>query len=206
MGSSLNLSKRLAEYYCYNHIVDPKRNMAIYRALLKHGYSSFTLEILEYCEPSNLIEREQYFIDLVKPEYNILQTAGSSFGFKHSEETKIKMSKAHKEIEHCGRFTKGHKHTEETLAKLRGRKYSEEAKIRMSEAHNPFKKAQKRVEGAGKPSKKIEVFYNKTNLTTTYESISEAARALEINQQTISMYFKRNAPKPCKGRYILTEI
>lgn len=65
-----------------------------------------------------------------------------------------------------------------------------------------------RAEGAGEglPPIRIEVFDNKTNLTTTYESISEAARALEINQQTISMYFKRNAPKPCKGRYILTEI
>jgi hypothetical protein len=31
--------------------------MVIYKALLKYGYSGFKLEILEYCEPSNCIER-----------------------------------------------------------------------------------------------------------------------------------------------------
>ena len=73
----------------------------IYNALLKYGYSRFKLEILEYCEPSKCIEREQYYLDLFEPEYNILKTAGSSFGFKH---------------------------TEETLAKFRARKFSDETK------------------------------------------------------------------------------
>jgi hypothetical protein len=36
--------------------------------------------------------REQYYIDLFKPEYNILPTAGSSLGFKYTEESKTKMS------------------------------------------------------------------------------------------------------------------
>ena len=31
-------------------------------------------------------------MDLFKPEYNILKTAGSSLGFKHSEEARAKMS------------------------------------------------------------------------------------------------------------------
>jgi hypothetical protein len=39
-------------------------------------------EILEYCEPSKVLEREQYYIDLLKPEYNILKTAG--LGNTHS--------------------------------------------------------------------------------------------------------------------------
>jgi group I intron endonuclease len=56
--------------------------MAIYKSLVKHGYSNFTLEILEYCEPENAIKREQYYLDLLKPEYNILKVAkrGSSLG------------------------------------------------------------------------------------------------------------------------------
>ena len=66
--------------------------MVIYKALLKYGYANFSLEILEYCEPSKCIEREQYYIDLFKPKYNILPTAGSSLGFKHSEESKKKIS------------------------------------------------------------------------------------------------------------------
>lgn len=59
VGSSINLSKRFNQYYNYNHIADPNRNMRIDRALLKYGYSNFQLEILEYCERSNLIGREQ---------------------------------------------------------------------------------------------------------------------------------------------------
>jgi group I intron endonuclease len=46
-------------------------------ALLKYGYSNFTLEILEYCDSSEVVTREQYYLDLFKPEYNILSTAGS---------------------------------------------------------------------------------------------------------------------------------
>jgi group I intron endonuclease len=69
--------------------------MVIYKALLKYGYANFSLEILEYCEPSKCVEREQYYLDLLKPEYNILPTAGSSFGFRHSEESKNKISSSH---------------------------------------------------------------------------------------------------------------
>jgi len=72
IGSSVNLSRRLAEYYCYNHLADSNRNMAINRALLKYGYHNFQLEVLEYCDPSLLIEREQFYLDFFKPEYNIL--------------------------------------------------------------------------------------------------------------------------------------
>jgi group I intron endonuclease len=64
--------------------------MVINRALLKHGYSNFTLEILEYCEPSNVIAREQFYLDLLCPEYNILQTAGSSLGFRYNTLKRLK--------------------------------------------------------------------------------------------------------------------
>jgi hypothetical protein len=37
----------------------------------KHGYSSFSLEIVEYCELGNLLERENYYFNLLKPEYNL---------------------------------------------------------------------------------------------------------------------------------------
>jgi hypothetical protein len=55
---------------------------------LEYGYYSFKLEILEYCEPNVLIKREQYYLDNLKPEYNVLKKAGSMLGFRHSESTK----------------------------------------------------------------------------------------------------------------------
>lgn len=44
-----------------------KNNSLIYRALLKYGYYNFYLEILEYCDKINVIDKEQYYIDHLKP-------------------------------------------------------------------------------------------------------------------------------------------
>jgi group I intron endonuclease len=103
--------------------------MLICRALLKYGYSNFSLEILEYCEPENAIKREQYFLDLLNPEYNILKTAGSSLGRKHSVEAKAKMAE--------GKL--GRKLSEETKLKISdyrtGRVHSAETKAKMAAAN-----------------------------------------------------------------------
>lgn len=84
MGSGLNLSKRIGEYY--NESVLKINPRPIHAALLKYGYENFQLEILEYCRADELIEREQYYLDLLNPEYNILKTAYSLMGYKHSAE------------------------------------------------------------------------------------------------------------------------
>jgi len=73
------------------------------------------LEILEYCDKSVLLDREQYYLDKLNPSYNILKIAGSSEGFVHSEETKEKISKALKGV-YVGEKSAlyGRVHTEET--------------------------------------------------------------------------------------------
>ena len=58
--------------------------MPICKALLKYGYSNFSLLIIEYSSKCNVIIREQYWLDLLKPTYNILNIAYSFFGYKHS--------------------------------------------------------------------------------------------------------------------------
>jgi len=72
--------------------------MTICKALVKYGYSEFSLVIIEYCDPENCVEREQYYIDTVEPEYNILKFAGSNKGFKHSEETLAKLKDPSAEV------------------------------------------------------------------------------------------------------------
>jgi hypothetical protein len=137
--------------------------MAICRALLKYGYRSFSLEILEYCEPSLKLKREKYYINLLKPEYNISFDPTASFA---------------------------------------GRKHSDKSKTIMSDA----KKGKAKIEGSGRPAQSIEVFDNKNNSTTIYDSIHAAARALDIKQPRISTYFQRNQQKPYKGRYIFFKL
>jgi group I intron endonuclease len=56
-------------------------------ALLKDGRSNFSLEIIEYCQKTKLLKREQFYLDQLELEYNILKIAYSLLGFKHSQET-----------------------------------------------------------------------------------------------------------------------
>jgi len=71
--------------------------MAIYKALLKHGYAEFKLEILEYCSADILLKREQHYFDKCKPEYNMLKIAGSPLGYRHSEAAKKLIGMASKD-------------------------------------------------------------------------------------------------------------
>jgi hypothetical protein len=64
------------------------RSSLIYKNLLEYGHFNFSLEILEYCEIDQVIVREQFYLDLLAPKYNMLKIASSRFGSKHSLETK----------------------------------------------------------------------------------------------------------------------
>jgi group I intron endonuclease len=108
VGSSVNLNRRLNEYLnpLYLNRNLKKGNSVIINALLKYGYINFGIKILEFIEfepnlskserKNIILSKEQYFIDLIKPEYNINLTAGSNFGRIYSEEVKRKMSLAKK--------------------------------------------------------------------------------------------------------------
>jgi len=69
-----------------------------------------------------------------------------------------------------------------------------------------FKKGQPRLEGADKPSQQIEVFDLQEKTTTSYNSMSEAARTLDIRWKYIKNYFVCNQQKPYKDRYTFNKI
>jgi group I intron endonuclease len=56
------LAKRFIRYFNLSYLKN-RETLVISRALIKHGYSNFSLEILEYCDIENLTEREQYYMD-----------------------------------------------------------------------------------------------------------------------------------------------
>lgn len=86
VGSSINLSNRLRQYYTYSFISSSARGKSIvFSSILKYGYSNFSIIILEYCEMKDCISREQFYIDGIKPPMNILKVAGSSLGYKHTK-------------------------------------------------------------------------------------------------------------------------
>lgn len=101
VGSGVNLTKRLRSYFNKNEL--NRNSRSIQDALLKYGHKNFKLENLEYCSETELLEKEQFYLDLLIPDYNILKYAYSLLGFKHNQETidKLKakiISPEHKEI------------------------------------------------------------------------------------------------------------
>jgi len=80
IGSAVCFRKRKVE-----HFSALKRNSHINKHLQnsfnKHGESNFIFEILEIVEDkTKLIEREQHYLDTLKPHYNICKTAGNTLG------------------------------------------------------------------------------------------------------------------------------
>lgn len=107
VGSSFMLNDRFRRYFNHSYLSSSQRGASlICRALLKYGYVGFRLEILEYCPISILLAREQFYIDKLNPEYNILKIAGSSLGYRHSESSLKLMSIASKSRNESEEFLK----------------------------------------------------------------------------------------------------
>src|ERR1700712_1076510 len=91
IGSGMDLSKRLATYYFPSRLCDGRY---ISNSILKYGHGSFSVVILDILSNTStsikqdIISKEQQHINLYKPVYNLNPIAGSSMGFKHSEESK----------------------------------------------------------------------------------------------------------------------
>jgi len=193
--------------------------LVINRALIKYGYSNFTLEILEYSDISDLTEREQYYIDKLNPKYNTLKIAGSSSGHKLSEETKEKISKSLKGIyvkEKSGLY--GRTHTEETKALMSLKKYQENNPL-FGKTHSETTKELMRQKALGRKhseetilkmsaSKGYLVHINEKcddegfKLIGSFVSIRRAAKFLGISSSTIRSYI--NSGKIFKDRYKFT--
>ena len=193
VGSSVDLRRRLLQYFSVSFLTKTTY-MPICNALLKYGYSSFSLEILEYCETPCTIFWEQFHLDSIKPEYNILTKAGSLSGYKHLDSVRLKLSELQKEFWKTSTLSLEDRKTR--MTKVRGARlgkpHSEETKSRIS-ASQPH-------------SKGIEVFDCETNETNIYSSIKAAAKAMGAAQCSLSMYFKRNQMEPFKKRYVLKKL
>ena len=185
VGSSKCLATRLNSYYCEKAMLNKLsiRRSIIYNALLKYGFNKFSVDILEHCEMDVLIEREQYYIDFLEPEYNILKAANSRLGSKHSLETKALMSIKLKGINHP---FYGKTHTYETRIKISESlksslvfKDSFKAKPRVRTSETIFKLSLK----SGGVS--VKIFDKCGNIVKTFPSINKAAKYLGIGSSTI---------------------
>jgi group I intron endonuclease len=194
IGSATDLRTRFYVYFSAKRLIDSK--MAIYKAILKHGYSNFRLEILEYCDVDKTLTREHYYLDLLKPEYNVLTKAGSSFGYKHSQETldKFKLRVASSE-------------TRANLSKsAQGRVLSEETKKKISWAHTGKKlsmNTRAKLSDINTASHGLAVIISniETGETKEYVSLTDAGIDLDVSRTTIANNIKLG--KILKNKYII---
>ena len=109
------------------------------------------------------------------------------FGKNHSDDTRQKISDA----------IKGENHPNY------GKTLNDKTKTKISDAL----KGKPKPEGSGSPSQQIEVTDITNNQTTIYDSISEAARALNLTSyRIISNYILRNQKNPYKGVYTFKKV
>ena len=158
IGSSIDLSSRFLKYFNKNAL--EKNNMLISLALIKYKIENFSLDILEYCSKNDTIKREQYYLGVYNPVYNILKTAGSSLGYAHTEST---LSKLRSRVV-----------SKTTINKLRERIQTEHKKAKINNA-------------IGIPVKVINVIEEEITL---YFSKKQAGACLGVSDSTIGRYIR----------------
>lgn len=200
VGSGADLAKRIGDYYNQSELVRNPR--PIHLALLKYGHTNFTLEILEYCSKDILIEREQYYLDLLNPEYNILKHAYSLLGYKHSEENiaKFKLKKISEE----------HK---ELLSSIHtGKNVNQETRDKLSLATTNYKKnnpltiealANIRAKTIEREGVSVTVLNTETKELKVFSNQTEAGAFLGVSRQAVYNAVKRG--KPIKGIYLISK-
>ncbi len=194
IGSANNLRTRFWVYFSNNRLLNSK--MPIYKAILKYGYTNFKLEILEYCSPDIVLLREQHYIDILKPEYNVLSVAGSTIGYKHTTETMEKF--------------KTRTFSDKTLANLskaaKGRILSEEARIKISKARTGIKlsnqtKAKISLIVTERRGIKVEVTNIISGEVKEYDTLTSAGLDLNVSRTAIKKAM--NLGKILKKTYLI---
>jgi len=108
VGSTANFSRR--EYqHRYRLERNKSEHVRLQNAWNKYGRDAFKFEPIEYCAPDQRIIREQYWIDQLKPAYNMRTIAELNTGCKHTQ--------AFKDAQRQRKL--GRKASEETKAKMR---------------------------------------------------------------------------------------
>jgi group I intron endonuclease len=167
IGKSINLSKRI-----YYHKGCDKRgsinNGHLQRAIIKYGWNTFVVEILEVFDNFNklkdndfLLKRESYYINLyestdISKGYNTCAFSTDRTGIPHSEETRAKI----------GIANLGRKISPETREKMRQSKLGK----KLSKEHI------EKIKLANTGKKRSEEFKEKASKRMSFRKISDETR------------------------------
>lgn len=197
-GIYLILNKITGDYYIgsastnkiysrfYRHLINFTGSKIVKLAVKKYVLANFAFILLELFPEEvnvknnkNLLDLEDFYLKTLLPNYNILTEAGSSFGYKHTEITRIHMKANYSEERRkaIGSLNSGKTLSEETKAKLK-----EKAIVRTK----PRVLSKEFLNTMENNSKGI-ILYNISNNTVygEYDSILEASKSLNCSDKTI---------------------
>jgi group I intron endonuclease len=85
IGLSKNLAKRKGRHF-YVLRNGMKGNIRISDDCKKYGVESFDFKVLEYCDECDLLEKEQYYFELMMPQYNVWKSVYNAKGRTYTNE------------------------------------------------------------------------------------------------------------------------
>lgn len=183
IGSAVNIPKRWVRHRSQ---LDANTHHSKYlqRVYNKYGKDSLTFEVVEFCEKNQLLAREQHYLDELKPIFNSYKVAGSPLGFKHSEETKRKIS----ELQKGKKVNFSEQGRANIIAALK-KPRSEETKRKMSEAakkrNHDYLRAPEVVEKVAAKHRGMK------RSEETKKKISQSKKGKKMSEQTLLEMKKR---------------
>ena len=151
------------------HFQPSKYNERPINRILQNNPDRYIYQVLweiDDCTNNHLNQMEIYYIKKYNPQFNFTDGGDGMTGFKHSEETRKKMS------ENNARYWKGKTLSEETRKKIseakKGKTHSEETRKKMSEANKS----------------KNNPMYGKTHSEETRKKMSEAKKGKTLSEKT----------------------
>jgi group I intron endonuclease len=172
-----------------NHLIHFNGSKVLKNAIKKYNISNFSFLILEFFPEivnkennKKLLDLEDFYLKSLLPNYNILTEAGSSFGYRHTEITRLKMKKNFSSArrDFIRNLNKDKKLSLNTINKIREKalmrgklSYSEQGLLNMK-----------------KKSKGIRLYNLDGTVFGDYTSITEAAISINCNVKTITRALK----------------
>lgn len=116
VGSAVSFHKRWGEHR--NSLKRGQHHSQFMQRTFAVRPDAFSFHVVLYCSKENLLMYEQRVIDALNPEFNTSPVAGSQLGYRHTEETRKKMSTSRRK----------------DFSPMTGKSHSEESKRKISES------------------------------------------------------------------------
>ena len=167
-----------------NHLLHFKGSKIVKNAVKKYGINSFAFMVLDLFPEivtrennKRLLDLEDFYLKSLLPNYNILTEAGSSFGYKHTEITRIKMKTSYSKerANKIGSLNRGKNLSPETI----------EAMINAALNRKKAEYSPEGIKNMKKNSKAILVYNLDYTVFGEFPSIVDASKSLGCNPKTI---------------------